>query len=233
MQNRHGVTLVELIVVVAIIGILALLAFPAFLSMISSENKVKAAARQLVDDLKFAQNEAAAQGSGSIVNGTLRRRKVFVVFNTTANTYQVFRYEDTNGNNVRTAAEVTNPAGWAAAKAMQNRVVFGGAYEDDSGNAATINKKAFISGGAACGNGNGAPASFVSLGTQTRASDPPCSNMPCLALNSNGFPIDGTVAGGTFYLSNGKDAFAVNINSAGLTRMCKWDKGATQWVDSR
>jgi prepilin-type N-terminal cleavage/methylation domain-containing protein len=243
-QNIHGATLIELLVTVAIIGVIGLLAFPTFLSMISSENRVKAAAKQLVADLKFAQNEAAAQGGGSIAGGELVRRKVFVVFDTSANTYQVFRYQDKNGDNIRTADEVNYdinadgnpdpPVGWTTAKTMQDRkVVFGGGYKDDSGNAATIDKKAFMSGGTACGNKAGAPGSFVSLGTQTAPTTTPCSGKPCLALNSMGFPIEGSVSGGTFYLSNGMDAFAVNINAAGLIMMCKWDKGTTQWVDSR
>ncbi|MBI5076064.1 MAG: prepilin-type N-terminal cleavage/methylation domain-containing protein [Nitrospirae bacterium] len=223
-QNKHGITLVELMVVVAIIAILAMLAIPEFLSLMSSETKVKAAAKQLMDDLKLAQNEAAAQGAGSIVNGVLRRRKVFVVFNTATNAYQIFRYEDTDGNNVRIAAEATNPAGWAAAKILPNRVTFSRTYQDNNRNTATVNK-------GACGNGV-VPAGFVDLGNQTPPNTPPCNNMPCLALNSMGFPIDGTAGGGSFYLSNGKDAFAVAINSAGLIRMCQWDKGATQWVDS-
>ena len=234
-QYNHGATLIELIVTVAIIGVIGLLAFPTFLSMISSENRVKAAAKQLVADLKFAQNEAAAQGGGSIADGALVRRKVFVVFDTSTNTYQVFRHEDRNGDNIRTPNEVAPSAGWTTAKTMQDRkVVFGGRYEDDSGNAATIDKKAFMSGGKACGNGGEAEmTSFVSLGTQTAPAAPPCSGKPCLALNSMGFPIEGSVSGGTFYLSNGMDAFAVNINAAGLIMMCKWDKGTTQWVDSR
>jgi prepilin-type N-terminal cleavage/methylation domain-containing protein len=231
-QNSHGFTLVEIIIVFAVIALLAVLAFPEFLTLISSENKVKAVAKQLMDDLKFAQNEAAGQGSGSVANGRLVRRKVFVVFDTVNNAYRVFRYQDTNGDNVRTVPEVNYdidgdgkadpPVGWAAAKTMANGVSFSRTYVNDNGNTAAVNK-------GACANG-ALPASLVTFGDQN---EPPCNGLPCLLINSMGFPIEGTSFGGTMYLSNGKDAFAVTINPAGLIRMCKWDKGTTKWVDAR
>ncbi len=215
--RSSGVTLVELLVVVAIIGILAIALGSTIFRGYTSESSVRSAARELVADLQLVQNDAAAWGGGTIVNGVLIRRSVYIVFNTATNSYSVWRYQDTNGNNVRDAGEAIPAPTIPAAKILPNNVAFGLTYKKTDGSTATVDK-------GACTNGS-APGSPVSFGVQVNT---PCNNNNCFEMSSKGFPP----FSGSLYLSNDDAAFAVNINAAGLLRICRWSVEEVQWVDA-
>ncbi len=81
-DDRVGFTLVELMVVVIVIAIAAALVVPQMSS--SQEITAQAAARMLISDLTYAQNEAVANQA---------ERKV--IFDTANNTYQLTDGDDT------------------------------------------------------------------------------------------------------------------------------------------
>ena len=199
-----GMTLVEMLVVIAIMAILAAIAGPEIYKALQSESRVKSAARELIADLKTAQNEAVRRGGGEMsADGVLVRRSVFVVFDAAANTYLVSAYADENGNGVRDGGEDTTIM---QPKTPSNSVRFG--------TLASVNKTA-------CTNSeNNAPASSVTFDVQAAV---PCGGKRCVELNANGFP---GAPGGTLYLSNTTDAYAVNFNSAGFATLCKWSGSA-------
>ncbi|GAB4484673.1 MAG: hypothetical protein OHK006_09510 [Thermodesulfovibrionales bacterium] len=213
-----GVTLVELVVVIAIIGILVIALGGAMLSGFSSESRMRTAARELVADLQLAQNDAASFGGGTVINGELRRQSIFVVFDPANRAYSIWRYQDTDGDNVRDAGESALSPTFPVSKVMPNDAAYGLTYKATNGTTATVDKTA-------CGNGAGTPSGAISFGAQAA---PPCNGNNCFEMNSKGFPS----FTGSIYLSNGIDAFAVNINAAGLIRMCRWAAEEGQWVDA-
>lgn len=205
-----GVTLIELMVVIGIAAILTAIAGPQIYKTLQSESRVKSAARELIADLKTAQNEAVRRGGGDMSAGILVRRSVFVVFDAVASakTYSISAYEDTNGSGVRDAGDTITTI--MPSKPPSNSVRFG--------TLASVNWTA-------CTNSdNNAPASSVSFQVQNLV---PCGGKPCVELNANGFPI-APATGGTLYVTNDIDAYAVNMNSAGLLTLCKWS--GTKWA---
>jgi prepilin-type N-terminal cleavage/methylation domain-containing protein len=213
--NASGFTLIEMIIVIAIMATVSAVAGPEILKVIRSDTTVKSAARKLIADMKTAQNEAVRRGGGDMSNGILVRKSVFVVFPAGTNTYQTWDYTDTNGNGSRDADPtdtVTRIVETSLSASVRFGVMPGATSTTCTANAA-----------------GAPPASGVSFSTD---GSPPCGVNGCLELNGNGFPIGGNPTGGTIYVTNGKYAYAVNINAAGNFTLCKWP-GANAWVIAR
>ncbi len=215
-----GFTLVELLVVIGIASIIIAIAFPVVFKTLRSGNTVQQAAKQLEADLKTAQNASIRAGGGDMSNGVLVRNSVFVVFNS-ANSYQTYTYEDLNGNGVRDPGEATQVGNTMV---LPDSVIFGTA----TGVNVTKN---------ACWNNNTSGAAFGNNGGQPGGNGVPpnCGGAwPCVEIDSNGFPLpdngNSSLVGGTVYLTNNIDTFAVNMNAAGLITVCKWPQGAEGWV---
>ena len=215
--ENAGFSLIELLVVIVVMGILTSIAFPVIYKAFLSGNTVQRAAKQLEADFKTAQNMSVSMGGGDMSNGVLVRRSVFVVFSTSANSYQTYTYEDTNGNGVRDANEATQVG---TTMVLPKSVIFGTAA------GVTTN---------ACWNNSTSGTAFGVNGGQPGGSVPQgCGgSSPCVEIDSNGFPVpdNGSAlqVGGTVYLTNNIDTFAVNMNAAGLLTVCKWPQGAGAW----
>jgi len=214
-----GFTLVELLIAIAIMSVLAAIAFPVIFKTLRSGNTVQQAAKQLESDLKTAQNLSIRTGGGLMSsNNILVRSSVFVVFNNTTNSYQTYTFTDLNGNGVRDNGETTQVG---STMVLPSSVVFGTAA------GVTMN---------ACWNNGTSGATFGNNGGQPGGVGVPpnCGgNSPCIEIDSKGFPLPDNAnlaqVGGTVYLTNNTDTFAVNMNAAGLITVCKWPQGAGGW----
>lgn len=82
MRNQRGITFIELMTVVAVIGIMSAMAVPRFLSYMP-KLRVKAAARDVVSQLRLARSKAVSE-----------RRPYGVAFNLSGKTLRLFA--DTN-----------------------------------------------------------------------------------------------------------------------------------------
>ena len=210
-NSSRGWTLIEMLVILIILGILSAIAGPEIFKALRSENQVKTAAKNLIVDLKFAENEAIRSGGGDMTaGGVLASRSVFAIFSTSVNTYGVTAYTDANGNNTREAAPLDAITNLMTSKELANKVTFG-----------TISAVNSI----ACTTTAGTPAASVSFAVDALT---PCDGNPCVEFNANGFPkFTGTTSSGQIYLTNGSDAYAISMNAAGLMTLCKWD--GTKW----
>ncbi|MBI5076069.1 MAG: type II secretion system protein [Nitrospirae bacterium] len=230
-QCQAGLTLIEILVVFSIIALLVAVLGGTLFEGVTSETRISAAAREVMADLHFAQRDAASQGGSVIIRdddvpappsesvGRIRRRWEYVVFDTTNNLYSIWRYQDTDGDNIKEPDEVSPAPGFPPTKTLLHNVGFGLTYKTSDGATATVGKSA-------CGNGAGIPSSPVSFGTMAA---PPCYGKKCMKMTSDGVPS----FTGTLYLSNNTEAYAVNINAAGLVRLCKWSEDYLKWVDAR
>jgi prepilin-type N-terminal cleavage/methylation domain-containing protein len=213
-MKTSGFTLIELLIAISIGAVLVLLAAPAFFEAFAPG--LKSSAQNLAADLRFAQNEAVRQGDASPGGGSFRERKVFVVFDIENNRYSAWRWEDSNGNNMRDAGEFNpdlgaDPAGDAPVRTWA--LAAGVHFSIHSG----VMKSA-------CSGSGPAPGNSVSFQPDP---NPPCNGRPCIRFNGRGF-MEGL--NGAAYLSNGNDAYAVSANRAGLFSSCKWSTGASNWV---
>jgi prepilin-type N-terminal cleavage/methylation domain-containing protein len=209
----NGFSLIELLVVMAIGAVLVLLVVPAFFEVFAP--RLKSSAQNLTEDLMFAQNEAVRQGDAGPGRGSFEARKVFFVFDVPNRRYSIWRWEDSNGNNLRDAGEFNPDLGGKAGNDGPVRTT-----ALDSGVYFSIHAGVTKS---ACGGSGPAPGSPVSFPADP---NPPCDGNPCIRFNGRGF-IEGL--NGAAYLSNGNDAYAVSANRAGLFSFCKWDKGELKW----
>jgi prepilin-type N-terminal cleavage/methylation domain-containing protein len=213
-MRTNGFSLIELLVVTAIGALLSLLAVPAFFEIFAP--RLKSSAHNLAEDLRFAQNEAVRQGDANPRGGSFRERKVFVVFDIADNSYSIWRWEDSNGNNVRDAGEFNPDLG-------------GNGGGDGPVRTGSLDSRVYfrILPGvtrSACAGSGPAPGNPVSFPTDP---NPPCNGNPCIRFNGRGF-IEGL--NGAAYLSNENDSYAVSANRAGLFSFCRWDKDASKWV---
>lgn len=214
MNQNNGFTLIELLIAMSIGAVLVLLAVPAFFETFGP--KLKSSAQNLAEDLRFAQNEAVRQGDAAPGGGSFETRKVFFVFDVANRRYSIWRWEDSNGNNVRDAGEFNPDLG---ANAAGDAPVRTGAL--DSGVYFRIHAGVTKSACSGSGSAPGRPVSFQA------DPNPPCNGNPCIRFNGRGF-LEGL--NGAAYLSNGDDAYAVSANRAGLLSFCKWSTGASNWV---
>ncbi len=214
MSRASGFTLIELLISISVVAVLALFAVPAFLEIFGP--RLKSSAQNLAEDLRFAQNEAVRQGDSRPGGGGFRERKVFFVFDVENNRYSIWRWEDSNGNNVREAGEFNPDLGGSTGSDGPVRTV-----DLDSGVYFRIHAGVTKSACSGSGPVSGSPVSFPA------DPNPPCNGNPCIRFNGRGF-IEGL--NGTAYLSNANDAYAVSANRAGLFSFCKWEKGESKWV---
>jgi prepilin-type N-terminal cleavage/methylation domain-containing protein len=214
LKKKNGFSLIELIFVMAVGAALVFLAVPSFFETFSS--RLKTSAQNLSQDMRFAQNEAVRQGDASPGGGSFRTRKVFVVFDVPNNRYSIWRWEDSNGNNMREAGEFNPDLGGAfgSDKPLRTASLDAGVY---------FRIHADVS-RSACGATGPVPGKAV-----TFQDDPhlPCSGNPCIRFNGKGF-VEGL--NGAAYLTDENHSFAVSANRAGLFTFCKWNENANNWV---
>lgn len=214
--KNGGFTLLEVLTVIIILGMLFAVAGPEVYKAIQSDATIKAAAKNLISDLKTAQSEAVSAGSGEMTGGILVVKSVFVAFTPGSSAYQLYSFADANGNNKRDDDGVEVGSVYAA-KTLPAAVKFG------AGASVTAT---------ACGSVAGTPPAD---GFSVAAFDDvlPCDNgAQCIEFNGNGFPVgDGPW---NIYLttnnSDNKNNYAVAINPAGNFTLCKWTKGDTVWT---
>lgn len=216
-SKTEGLTLIELLVVISIIGILSVLAVPPFIELLSKW-RVEGDASKLYERLKFAQTEAEKQGDVTIFSGNIAKRRIFVSIEPLDGKWQfaVWRWQDSNGNNIPEANEfdkefeTINPVDEPIAREDLTNTKIG---FDKS-----VDKKA-------CDNTSGVPSGGI-----VNLIDCPnviCPGCKCIRFNGKGF-IEG-LNGGTVYVTNDKFTVAVNIGVAGLLKMCRWN--GSQWID--
>ncbi len=198
---KRGITLIELLVVITILSILTYLG-TSYLFSYLKDLKAFEEANTVYEDLKTAQTYALKYGGSSLVGGNLVDRRIFVVFDTSTDSYSVYLWEDANGNGNPDIGE----SSLLFSKSL-NLVSFSIAQG--------VSKSA-------CTNSGTAPSSPVTF--QTRIS-PPCNNKPCIKFHPVGF-IEGI--NGAVYMSYRGKAYAVSINKAGYIRFCKW--AGNKWV---
>jgi prepilin-type N-terminal cleavage/methylation domain-containing protein len=209
--NSTGFSLIEVLIVITIMSILTVIVGPSVLKAIQSDTIVKSAAKTLIADLKSAQNEAVLRGGGEMSTaGVLVRRSAFVVFPKDTNTYQVYSYTDSDGDNIRDDGEA---ASIRPAKVLPHSVRFGAS--------SLVTKRA-------C-KGTAIEAPQVSGMSFLTHQEPPCNGEQCLEMNGHGFPSGSNSIGGTIYLTNETDNYAVHVNPAGNFMLCRWPQGATSW----
>ncbi len=253
-MRRDGFTLIESLVVLGIIAVALAVTGPAIFEVLSPENRVKASLGTLYSDIVFAQNEAMRQGTYGITyddpitgtgGGTLRQRKVFLVFEP-PNEYRIWRWEDLNGNNVVELGEFApNMAGGADAPVrsveMDSRLYYG--FDNDSAGSNDVDARA-------CGNESGQPQFDITYVTYGTTDLPTCADENCtsittadlryLEFNADGFTdtdFESSEPSGAIYITNGKYSYAVSGNRAGIFNMCMWKWVAAnnnwEWIPMR
>lgn len=201
----------------AVSAALMFLAVPSLFEAFSP--RLKTSAQNLAEDLRFAQNEAVRQGDAGPGGGAFRSRKAFVVFDISNNRYSIWRWEDSNGNNLREAGEFNPDLAGIAGSDMPVRtgtLDYGVSFRILS----AVTKSA-------CGSSGPAPGSSVTFQDDPK---PPCNGSPCIRFNGKGF-IEGL--NGAAYMTDDNHAYAVSANRAGLIKFCKWDKKTKNWATAR
>ncbi len=197
-NNQRGMTLIEVLVVLAIIAILAGIAGLGLKSHISRW-RVRNAANQVYDDLQKAQQIARQVGNYALTSsGQLTEKRVFWVFNQAGNSYQVFRWQDDDGDGTAEAGESVP----IFSARLADGVVFG--------TLPGIDRRA-------CSDTSGAPSAAI---TFSAANDPPCNSNRCVRFNKFGFSETGP---GGIYLTRGDVSYALTMTRPGNIAMCHWD----------
>ncbi len=201
--NRRGMTLVELVVVLAIIGVISGVAGLSLHGYIARW-QVRNAANQVFDDLQKAQQAARQIGNYVLTSGgLLAEKRVFWVFDLSGSRYEVFRWQDEDGDGNPESGE--SAALFSAD--LTDGIVFGTVPGVDR---------------TACSDTAGAPSASV---TFSAANDPPCSSSRCIRINKFGFSETGP---GGIYLTRGDVSYAITMTRPGNIAMCRWDGGHWQ-----
>ncbi len=137
-------------------------------------------------------------GSLTISDGVLQMQRWFILFNLDTNSYEVYLWQDENGNGVAEAEETGFQ--W------RNNLPAGISYSWVSG----VDRRA-------CSNVNSPPGNAVSFASPDYA---PCNDRPCIKFDHNGFSVMGP---GAVYLSNGQDSLAITATRTGHFTMCEWN----------
>jgi prepilin-type N-terminal cleavage/methylation domain-containing protein len=194
-------TLLELLVVLAILGLLAV-AGGWGSSQVVRRWQAWRGVQQVLEDFKEAQAQAERAGSQGFNGGTLEMARSFLVFEPNARRYQLYRWQDRDGDGRPGDGESSRV--WS--RELPPSVRFGWV--------AGVDRKA-------CSNGEGSPAAAVTFGT---ADYPPCNGRPCLKFDQLGFSAMGP---GAVYLVDGEGSFALTATHAGHFTVCRWD--GRQW----
>lgn len=220
--NKRGFTLTEIIIVIGVMGILLSLAGPQFLAMLR-RSTLEESAQRLQETLKSAQIEAQKRGnyefgnlssaSGHIISA--RKQRVYVTLYPTQNMFRVIAWSDTNKDSLKTDDEFT--------VIQEHTLKTGTSFSLP----ATINK-------VACNNSLGAPADSIVNFTASTCPDGAATMFPedtrCVKLNGRGFSESMRFAAAYISDTHG-ETFAVTMNPAGLTDLCRWDSG--NWLKLR
>ena len=209
MKNRSGMTLIELVVVIGIIAVLLGLSTGPFLQWLK-KGKVEDRASSLHETIKWAQIKAQKLGEVDVVNGVFKKQRIYMAVNQTSNSYKVVQWVDANNDNLKTDDEFTN---------LQE----GFLTEARFGYLASVNKKA-------CSNTAGAPADSVNNFTATVCpAIPRFTNFRCARFDGKGFMTE-SMQNASLYITNSVDSYAISLNPAGITTLCRWDGSSWQFI---
>lgn len=221
-MNRRGFTLTEIIVIIAIIGILLAMGAPPFMSMLR-RSTLEEKAQRFQETLKFAQIEAQKRGgtefgnlssaSGKVISA--RKQSVYVAIYPDSNTFKVIAWSDTNKDSLKTDDEFT--------VIQELSFGVGASFMLPS----SIDKKA-------CNNTTPAPTDSIVNFTDTSCPATAATLFPdgtrCVKLNGKGFSESMKYAA-VYISSNSGETFAVTMNPAGLTDLCRWE--GQNWLKLR
>jgi prepilin-type N-terminal cleavage/methylation domain-containing protein len=192
-----GFTLLELLLVVSLISLLSAIAVWGSHQMTRRWQLVRAG-HQLFEDLKTVQADAEMAGSLTISNGSLNIQRHFVVFDSDADSYKIYRWQDENGNGVAEDDESTLQ--------RRNKLPSGVSYSWSP----DVDRRA-------CSNANNPPGATVTFASPDYS---PCNDQPCIKFDQNGFSVMGP---GAIYLSDGRESLAITSTRTGHFTMCEWN----------
>lgn len=192
--------MIEMLIVLSIMGIIGAFALSGLHRYIARW-QVRNAANQVYDDLQKAQ-QAALQGGnyGLSSSGRLAEKRLFWVFDDVAGSYQIFRWQDDDGDGTPDVGESTP----LFASRLPGEVRFG--------MVAGVTRTA-------CGDALGAPSGAITFSAPNYS---PCDSKRSIRLNKSGFSETGP---GGIYLSKGGVSYALTMTRPGNITMCRWDGG--------
>lgn len=220
-MNKRGFTLIEVIVVISIISILAGLAVPPIREMLNRQ-RARDSATAMLETIKSAQVEAQKRGDTEVVNGQLRKRKVYVAVypadmasaGNPPNTVRAISWTDLNSDNMKTSDEFS---------VLQEVSLGKSTFSVPS----SINKTA-------CSNNAGTPSNTGIVNFTVNVCPPnTVSFFPAgtRCIKFNGYGFSESMNNAAAYINGNGETFAVTVGLAGITDFCRWD--GNNWIKVR